>query len=119
MGGNAKPSTPSAGGAFPKALREMKFVKNYGVLLFFFLLIVVKGIFTPNLLSTGTAVNTLVQAFPIMLVALGMTMVISSGGIDISVGAVMAVSAAAAAEVYTRGVGLIPSLCCGILAGAL
>jgi len=97
----------------------MKFVKNYGVLFFFLLLIVLNAFFTPNFFDAGTLDKTLRQVFPIMLVALGMTLVISSGGIDISVGAIMAVSAAVSAKLYTAEVGLIPSVCCGVLAAGL
>ena len=50
-----------------------------------------------------------------MLVALGMTLVISSGGIDISVGAIMAVSAAVLARCYTADLGWAASVGCGIL----
>ena len=70
-------------------------------------------------LLVGTLENTLVQAFPMMLVALGMTLVISSGGIDISVGAIMAISGAVSARLYASGFGLAPSIGCGIAAAAL
>ena len=119
MANNAKSSTPSAVGDFHRTLRKMKLVKNYGVLVFFLLLIAVSACFTPNFLAMGTLVNTLGQAFPVMLVALGMTLVMSSGGIDISVGAIMAISGAVAARLYTSNAGLVPSVAGGILAGGL
>jgi len=119
MNSNGKRSTPPAADHPLELLRRMKFVKDHGVLLFLLLLIAVSALFNPNLLSGETLVSTLVQAFPIMLVALGMTMVISSGGIDISVGAIMAISAAVSAQLYTQEAGLVPSLCCGAVAAAL
>jgi len=119
MDSNSKRSTQPATGRFLESLRASQFIKNYGVLLFLLLLIAVCALFNHNLLSGETLVSTLVQAFPIMLVALGMTMVISSGGIDISVGAIMAISAAVSAWLYDEGVGLILSLCFGVLAAAL
>jgi ribose/xylose/arabinose/galactoside ABC-type transport system permease subunit len=97
----------------------VQFIKNYSMIFFFLAMIVLNAIFTPNFLSTGTLDNTLRQVFPIMLVALGMTMVISSGGIDISVGAIMAVAAAVIARCYTADIGVIPSVGCGVLAGGL
>ena len=89
-------------------------------MVFFFLaLIVLNAIFTPNFLSVETLTNTLRQVFPIMLVALGMTLVISSGGIDISVGAIMAVSGAVTARLYVPEAGWILPVACGIGAAGL
>ncbi len=82
-------------------------------------LIVVSALITPNFLSTGTLETTLVQVFSVMLVALGMTLVISSGGIDVSVGAIMAISGAVSARLYTSGTGLVTSVGCGIIAAGL
>jgi len=46
-----------------------------------------------------------------------MTLVIATGGIDISVGAVMALSASVTGRVYTAGAGLVPALLAGIATG--
>lgn len=94
-------------------------VRNNGTLMFFLLLIVVSAFFTPNFLSMKTLNNTLGQAFPVMLVALGMTLVMSSGGIDISVGSIMAISAAVTARSYVSDTPLAPCIACGVLAGGL
>jgi ribose/xylose/arabinose/galactoside ABC-type transport system permease subunit len=85
--------------------------------MFFLLLLAVTAWFTPGFFSLGTLDNVLVQAFPVMLVALGMTMVMSSGGIDISVGAVMAISGAVTARLYIADAGLVPAIAGGMLAG--
>jgi ribose/xylose/arabinose/galactoside ABC-type transport system permease subunit len=106
-------------GGLQNAASAVQFVKNYSMAFFFMALIVLNSIFTPNFISTGTLDNTLRQVFPIMLVALGMTLVISSGGIDISVGAIMAISAAVIARCYTANLGLLPAVGCGILAAGL
>ncbi len=45
----------------------------------------------------GSLIDILNRAAPLMLVALGMTLVIATRGIDISVGAVVAIAAAVAA----------------------
>ena len=119
MRNSAETSSLSVAGGLWKYIARREIVKNYGILLFLVLLIAISASFTPNFLAMGTLVNTLVQAFPIMLVALGMTLVMSSGGIDISVGAVMAISASVSARLYTSNVGLVPSLAAGILAAGL
>ena len=41
----------------------------------------------------GSLIDVLNRGAPVMLLAMGMTLVIATGGIDISVGAVMAISA--------------------------
>jgi ribose/xylose/arabinose/galactoside ABC-type transport system permease subunit len=94
-------------------------VRNYGIWIFFLLSLAITAWFTPGFLSLGTLDNTLVQAFPVMLVALGMTMVMSSGGIDISVGAIMAIAGAVTARLYASNAGLAPSVAGGMLAGGL
>jgi len=60
--------------------------------------------FTPGFLAIhvrnghlyGSVVSILIFGTPLMLVALGMTLVIATGGIDLSVGAVMAIAGATA-----------------------
>ena len=54
------------------------------------LLIILNSIFTKNFLQVSTLWNMLMQIFPVMLISFGMTMVIGTGGIDISVGSIMA-----------------------------
>ena len=51
----------------------------------------------------GSAIDILQNGAPVMLLAIGMTLVIATGGIDLSVGSVMALSAAVAALLITRG----------------
>lgn len=70
-----------------------------------FLLLAINAGFNPNFLRIewrdghlyGSLVDILKGAAPLMLVSLGMTLVIATRGIDISVGAVVAISAAVAA----------------------
>jgi ribose/xylose/arabinose/galactoside ABC-type transport system permease subunit len=69
------------------------------------LLLVVSAIFNPSFLSIawrdghlyGNLVDILNRAAPLMVVSLGMTLVIAVRGLDISVGAVVAISATVAA----------------------
>jgi galactofuranose transport system permease protein len=51
----------------------------------------------------GSVVDIPNRAAPVMLLALGMTVVIATGGIDLSVGAVMAITGACAALLVTKG----------------
>lgn len=56
------------------------------------LLVLVSTVISPNFLSTTNLLNILRQAAPLMIVALGQTLVILVGGIDVSVGALIAMT---------------------------
>ncbi len=71
-------------------------LSRYGTLLAFLLLIVFNVIATPNFLSLQTLNVNLTQVATIVIVAVGMTLVIATGGIDLSVGSLMAISGALA-----------------------
>ena len=71
----------------------------------------------------GAPVDILNRAAPLVIVSLGMTLVIATRGIDISVGAIVAIAGAAAAIVLEAdpsriGVALAAALGVGLLAGA-
>src|SRR5262245_60186272 len=69
------------------------------------ILLAINAIFNPGFLRMevrdghlyGSVIDILNRAAPLVLVSLGMTVVIATRGIDISVGAVVAISAAVAA----------------------
>ncbi|VTM72999.1 Inner membrane ABC transporter permease protein ytfT [Raoultella planticola] len=69
----------------------------------------------------GSPIDILNRAAPVALLAIGMTLVIATGGIDLSVGAVMAIAGATAASMTVAGhslpVVLLASLAAGALAG--
>lgn len=70
------------------------------------LFLVVLGIFgtmTPRFLSADNLVNVGVQAAPAGIVAIGMTFVLLTGGVDLSVGAIMFVAAAVAGKLAVGG----------------
>jgi simple sugar transport system permease protein len=71
----------------------------------------------------GAPIDILNRAAPLVIVSLGMTLVIATGGIDISVGAIVAIAGAAAAIVLDAdpsrvGTALAAALAVGLLAGA-
>ena len=77
---------------------------TYGALAALLLLIIANVIFTRNFWDANNFWNILLQVTPTMLVATGMTLVIATGGIDLSVGSVMAVAASLAAINLESGV---------------
>ena len=119
MPSNAERSPRPVAGGLPNPVAWAQTVRRYGIVVFFILLIGVSAWFTPNFLAMNTLINVLTQAFPVMLVALGMTLVMSSGGIDISVGSIMAIAGAVSARLYVGEVGLVSAVAAGVLAGGL
>jgi simple sugar transport system permease protein/ribose transport system permease protein len=84
-------------------------------------LVVANAIFTPHFATASNLWNVLLQVSTVVLVAVGMTLVISTGGIDLSVGSVMAVAGAIAAVLLDRGVvvAILAALAGGTLIGVL
>jgi len=60
--------------------------------------------FTPGFRSTLALYTNLIQVAPIVIVATGMTLVIATGGIDLSVGSLMAIAGALAPIVFQASV---------------
>jgi ribose/xylose/arabinose/galactoside ABC-type transport system permease subunit len=77
--------------------------------------------FTPNFATTGNLWNILWQVSSVVLVAVGMTLVIATGGIDLSVGSVMAIAGALAAVQLPYGIvaAVVTALAGAALVGAL
>ncbi|WP_140919569.1 galactofuranose ABC transporter, ATP-binding protein YtfT [Limnobaculum xujianqingii] len=67
----------------------------------------------------GSIIDILNRCAPVAILALGMTLVIATGGIDLSVGAVMAIAGATAASMTTAGFPLYIVLLTALGAGAL
>ena len=97
-------------------------ITRYSAFAVLALLILFNMIFTKNFASTGTLWNIITQTCTIILTGMGMTMVISTGGIDISDGEVMALSGMTSALMLPYGlipailVGLALSVCSGAIA---
>jgi len=97
-----------------------------GLLVALAVLVALNVAITPNFLNMRTLAVNASQVSTIAIVALGMTLVIASGGIDLSVGAVMAVAGALAPIVFLSGwalgnpgLGLVASILPPLLVAAL
>src|SRR5919107_6244083 len=118
---NAAQATAGARGAG----RVADYAPTYGALAALVLLLVVNSVFTPNFFDLNNFRNILLQVAPTVLVAVGMTLVIATGGIDLSVGSVMAIASAVAATSLDAGagvavlLGLLAALAAGLFNGAL
>lgn len=67
----------------------------------------------------GSLIDVLNRAAPIALLAIGMTLVIATGGVDLSVGSVMAIAGAVSAYLIVSGVDSLTVIIAGGLAAGL
>ncbi|MGL4484092.1 MAG: ABC transporter permease [Anaerovoracaceae bacterium] len=76
----------------------MEIIKKYGVVLVLILMIITISILKPAFMTPSNLFNVMTQSSIFGIMALGMTLVIISKGIDISVGSVLAFSGVVAAS---------------------
>lgn len=90
---------------------------------FFLIMVIIFSIASPVFLSTGNILNLIRQTAPILIVAVAMTFVITTGGIDLSVGSVVALINASAAIILQMGlpwpIAVIGLLLLGAAIGAI
>ncbi len=91
------------------------FIVDYSALIVALVLIIINVIFTPNFFAITTISNIVIQMTSTLLISLGMTWVIASGGIDISVGSVMALSSMVSVKLLDYG--LLTAMAGGMLVG--
>ena len=103
------------------------YARQLGTLSGLFGLVLVLWILTPHFLTVSNLLNVAEQAAIIAIVAVGMTFVIITGGIDLSVGSVLAFAGVVMASVlhlevplpFALAVALGTGLFCGLVNGAL
>ena len=106
----------------PKEFFKMV-VKEYSFILSLILLLVIATCVNPNFFSWTNVTNLFVQSSMVGLIAMGMSMIISAGQIDISVGAQLAIIGGFGIEVLNKTGSAIVMLlfCCafGIVIGTI
>ncbi|TWD98531.1 monosaccharide ABC transporter membrane protein (CUT2 family) [Neobacillus bataviensis] len=106
-----------------------KLLAKYGIYIAFAILFVILSISSESFLTTTNIINILRQVSIIGIVAIGMSFVIITGGIDLSVGSIMALSAVVASSfakadssyslIIPIMIGLTVGLACGLINGVL
>ena len=95
--------------------------REHGVYLALVLLIIYNAIATPNFVTVDTAQLLFSQVPPVIIVSLGMALVIGTGGVDLSVGSIMAIASAVLAKFVTGGapigVAMLAAVAAGLLVG--
>src|SRR5471030_1318576 len=89
------------------------------IALFFIFCCVVFSLITNNFLSSTNWLNVLRQSAPLLIVATTMTLVITTGGIDLSIGSTLALVGAVSAIALRAGAPGIVVLLGGLSLGAL
>lgn len=117
-------TTDSSGSAAPPRQDDLKvprieLLRRGFPLIFLVLLIVVFTLMSPRFLSLQNLSSVFDEGTVLLVAALGMTFIIMAGSIDISVGAIVAVSALVAAlTVNTLGVlAIVPAVAVGAMCG--
>lgn len=81
-------------------------------------LVLIIGILNPSFFTISNLLNVLRQTSINAIIAAGMTFVILTGGIDLSVGSILAFSGAVAAQLLVSGQNLIIVLIVSLIVGA-
>ena len=91
---------------------------KYGIFIAFCMLVIVLAIISPAFLSTSNLINILRQIAVNGIIAVGMTFVIIAGGIDLSIGSILAFAAVIATSLaHPSEHSLFIPVAAGILAG--
>jgi ribose transport system permease protein len=94
-------------------------LQRMGPMLGLGVIIIILSVISSDFFSVGNLLNVLRQISINALIAFGMTFVILTGGIDLSVGSILALSGAITAGMISGGVDVWFAVFAGLLAGAL
>ena len=95
------------------------FLSKFGLLMFLVAFAIVLSLLSDRFLTVPNLVNLLRQATINGILAVGMTIVILTGGIDLSVGSVLAISVVVTADLIKQGSPIAVAMLAGLLAGGL
>jgi ribose/xylose/arabinose/galactoside ABC-type transport system permease subunit len=103
------------------AFDRRAFLQRFGLVFSFLLLIVALSLLSERFLTSANLINILRQATINGIISVGMTLVILTGGIDLSVGSVLALSVTIGASLMKQGqpvgVAVLAALAIGTLLG--
>ena len=97
--------------------RKVIDIPELGLFLAWLLVMAILGLSTPNFLTPGNMVNIMRDSSILLIVSAGMTIALISGGLDLSVAAVMAIAGVVMGWTYSQGVPMPVALLAGIATG--
>jgi len=98
------------------------YVIEYNTILIFLVMLAVSAMVSEAFFTYSNLYNLLRQVTPVGIISMGMLLVILTGGIDLSVGSVVAMAGVLCAlftQVMPLSIALLAALACGILVGGL
>ncbi|AMX00973.1 ribose ABC transporter permease [Rummeliibacillus stabekisii] len=102
-----------------KLSKSKDLIQKLGPLLGLLLIIIIISFMSPSFLTATNIFNVLRQVSISALIAFGMTFVILTGGIDLSVGSTLALTGAISAGLLAGGMNPLLAMFIGLLLGAL
>lgn len=102
-----------------KLSKSKDLIQRLGPLLGLLLIIIIISFMSPSFLTATNIFNVLRQVSISALIAFGMTFVILTGGIDLSVGSTLALTGAISAGLLAGGMNPLLAMLIGLLLGAL
>ncbi len=91
---------------------------EYNFIFIFLVVVAIAAILSPNFMTPTNIANLFQQAAVVGVVAIGMTFVILTGNIDLSVGSVVALCGMLVAVLLAGGMPILPAIAITILTGA-
>ncbi len=106
------------------ATKVKRFIGDYGIIILFVVILVFLAVAAPNFLTLNNIVNVVRQSSIIGLIALGMTFIMITAGIDLSVGSIVGLAGMTFALLAPASGGafwlpLVAGLAVGLLVGFL
>lgn len=99
--------------------RTRELLRRYGMVLAFALLMIALSVLSGSFLTVSNILNIARQVSINAIIAAGMTFVILTGGIDLSVGSVLAFSGAIMAGLLSTGRPVVVAIAAGLVVGGL
>jgi ribose transport system permease protein len=94
-----------------------RIMRSYGIVIAFIIICILMTILSPVFLTVTNILNVVRQSSIFGVMAIGMTFVILTGGIDLSVGSILAVAGAIAAGMLKGGAGIVPVVLLALIIG--
>ncbi len=105
--------------ALPQNFVISAFLAKYGFLVILAVMVIASSLLSPAFLTGRNIMNVLRQMSIITIIGFGVTMIIITGGIDLSPGSVVALTGVLATSMYVHTQNIWLGLIAGLLAGAL
>ena len=112
----ASTAVPARDTGFAHRLKDLSFWAEWAAAVGLVLLVIVFQILNPTFLSSGNIASMLVAAAILVILAVGQTFVITTGGIDLSIASVMTFGAVIFGQTYTHGWGTLWSCVAAVVA---